>query len=188
MSERKLSFFARLALAFVAFFRTLGNREFASGVQLLSEGAEPSAPSDQPPPTPAETPAPRLVQPDAASALQLLGLLQQEGRFVDFLQEDVSAYSDQEIGGAARVVHEGCRRALGEHVEVVPVRTETEGAKLTLQEGFNAAEVRLTGNVVGQPPFSGTLVHRGWRVENVRLPKLVEGHEVRVLAPAEVEL
>lgn len=188
MSEPKLSFFSRFLLAFVAFWRTLFNREFATGVKVLSAG--PSAEAEVPPaPSPArETPLPRLVEPDTASALQLLGLLQLQGRFVDFLEEDVSGYSDQDIGGAARVVHEGCRRTLREHLNVVPVRPEAEGSRLTLEEGFDAAEVRLTGNVVGKPPFTGTLVHRGWRVEEVRLPKLVEGHEVRVLAPAEVEL
>ncbi|MGB5545044.1 MAG: DUF2760 domain-containing protein [Polyangiales bacterium] len=186
MSEPKLSFFSRFLLAFVAFSRTLFNREFATGVKRLSAGAD--ADVEAPPAPASETRVPRLVEPDTASALQLLGLLQQEGRFVDFLQEDVSGYSDQDIGGAARVVHEGCRRTLREHLDVVPVRTEAEGSRLTLKEGFDAAEVRLTGNVVGKPPFTGTLVHRGWRVEEVHLPKLVEGHEVRVLAPAEVEL
>jgi hypothetical protein len=190
MSEPTLSFFSRFLLAFVAFWRTLFNREFAAGVNLLSQDVGPSIEAEVPsvPSPAAETPMPRLLEPDAASALQLLGLLQQEGRFVDFLQEDVSGYSDQDIGGAARVVHEGCSRALREHLNVVPVRAEAEGARLTLEEGFDAAEVRLTGNVVGEPPFTGTLVHRGWRVEEVRLPKLVEGHEVRVLATAEVEL
>jgi hypothetical protein len=68
------------------------------------------------------------------------------------------------------------------------VRSEAEGARLTLAAGFDAASVRLTGNVVGQPPFTGTLMHRGWRVAGIRLPKLAEGHDVRILAPAEVEL
>jgi hypothetical protein len=122
------------------------------------------------------------------SALQLLALLQQEGRFVDFLEENVTAYSDAEIGGAARVVHEGCRKVIRDHLQIAPVREETEGARLTLPEGFDATAVRLTGNVVGQPPFTGTLMHRGWRVTEIKLPKLAEGHDVRVLAPAEVEL
>ena len=109
-------------------------------------------------------------------------------RFVDFLEENVTAYSDTEIGGAARVVHEGCRKVVRDHLQIEPVRTEAEGARLTLAAGFDAAAVRLTGNVVGQPPFTGTLMHRGWRVAQITLPKLAEGHDVRVLAPAEVEL
>ena len=68
------------------------------------------------------------------------------------------------------------------------MRVETEGSRVTLPEGFDAASVRLTGNVVGQAPFTGTLSHRGWRAANVTLPQLSESHDARVLAPAEVEL
>jgi hypothetical protein len=120
--------------------------------------------------------------------LQILGLLQQQGRFLDFIQEDVSAFTDADIGGAARVVHEGCRKAIHQHLELKPVRSEQEGARITLQEGFDASAMRLTGNVVGQPPFTGTLAHRGWRVTQIKLPKISDGHDVNVLAPAEVEL
>ncbi|NJN46156.1 MAG: DUF2760 domain-containing protein [Candidatus Competibacteraceae bacterium] len=142
-------------------------------------------------PEPVATPAPSkpvLQETLPDSALQLLGLLQQEGRFVDFLQEDVSQFSDAEIGGAARVVHAGCRKTVHEHFQFEPIREETEGARLTLAEGFDAASVRLTGNVVGSPPFTGTLKHHGWRVAEINLPKLAQGHDVRIVAPAEVEL
>jgi hypothetical protein len=86
------------------------------------------------------------------------------------------------------VVHEGCAKVLREHFSIVPVRDEVEGARVTLPAGFDAASVRLTGNVVGQPPFAGNLTHRGWRVTDVRLPKTAEQHDARVVAPAEVEL
>ena len=86
------------------------------------------------------------------------------------------------------MVHEGCAKVLREHFSIVPVRDEAEGSRVTLPAGFDAAAVRLTGNVVGQPPFTGSLSHRGWRVAEVRLPKLAERHDARVLAPAEVEL
>jgi hypothetical protein len=68
------------------------------------------------------------------------------------------------------VVHEGCRKVLREHFTLSPVRSEAEGSRITLQAGFDAAAMRLTGNVVGQPPFTGTLSHRGWLVTQVRLP------------------
>jgi len=126
------------------------------------------------------------AKPDAA--LQLLGLLQQEGRFLDFVSEDVSKYSDAEIGAAARVVHEGCAKLIKQHFNVEPIRSEKENSRVTLQKGFNASENRVTGNIVGSPPFSGTLLHRGWRVVKVDLPRLAPGHDVQVLAPAEIEL
>ena len=183
MNVSQPSFLTRLALALRAFWRILADGEFAGGVSSLERGGPaPAAPAvEQPKPA-----ALRETLPE--SALQLLALLQQEGRFVDFLEENVTAYSDAEIGGAARVEHEGCRKVVRDYLQIEPVRTEAEGARLTLAAGFDPSAVRLTGNVVGQPPFTGTLMHRGWRVARITLPKLAEGHDVRVLAPAEVEL
>jgi hypothetical protein len=175
MTKPNPSFFRRLALA----WRMLFDVEFATDVERV-EGGGPPAPA-APEPTPLKE-----TSPDAA--LQLLGLLQQEGRLIDFLQEDISHFSDTEIGAAARVVHEGCREALNQHLRLEPVRDEQEGVRITLQKGFDASAVRLTGNVVGQPPFSGILAHRGWRATGVKLPKISEGHDTSVLAPAEVEL
>jgi len=124
--------------------------------------------------------------PDAA--LQLLGLLQKEARFIDFIKEDIATYSDADIGVAARVVHEGCNKAINEHFTLAPIRSEQEGGKITLQQGFDASSVRLTGNIVGSAPFTGTLIHKGWQVTNIRLPKLTQGHNAKILAAAEVEL
>lgn len=128
----------------------------------------------------------KSVPPD--SALQLLSLLQQEARFIDFLQEDLSGFSDADIGAVARVVHGGGLKVLNDYFFLSPVLDELEESRIDLPEGFDATEIRLTGNVVGQPPFSGTLIHRGWKVGSVKLPKLAEGHDPRILAPAEVEL
>jgi len=182
MNDSKSSFFSRLALALRASWRILVDGGFAGSVQQLERGQWPSPAVTEP----LKEAVLRDTLPD--SALQLLTLLQQEGRFVDFLEENVTAYSDADIGGAARVVHEGCRKVIREYLQIEPVREEAEGARLTLLAGFDATAVRLTGNVVGQPPFTGTLMHRGWRVRQITLPKLAEGHDVRVLAPAEVEL
>ena len=184
MSDLPLGFFARLRLALRAFGRILSDGAFADGILRLERGELVGSAA----PAVAEPARPLLRDTAPDSALQLLALLQREGRFVDFLEENVSAYSDAEIGGAARVVHEGCHKVIRDYLQIEPVRTEAEGARLTLAAGFDAAAVRLTGNVVGQPPFTGALMHRGWRVTEIKLPKLAEGHDVRVLAPAEVEL
>ncbi|HEY8036241.1 MAG TPA: DUF2760 domain-containing protein [Methylobacter sp.] len=137
----------------------------------------------------APTPEPVVLKeatPDAA--LQLLGLLQKEARFIDFIKEDITAFSDADIGVAARVVHEGCNKAINEHFTLSAVRSEQEGSKVTLPEGFDASTVRLTGNIVGTAPFTGMLVHKGWQVTGIRLPKLTSGHNAAIVAPAEVEL
>jgi len=185
-------FFSRLSIAFGALFKSLGDAEFAARVR--DDGVGPTAaPAATPAPAPVAQPAPapaaaplRAPTPDAA--LQLLSLFQREARLIDFTQENLSAYSDADIGAAARVVHEGCARVLREHFTIEPVRSENEGSRVTLAEGFDAASVRLTGNVVGKAPFTGTLSHRGWRASKVTLPQLADSHDARVLAPAEVEL
>ncbi len=138
-----------------------------------------------------QAPAPEpviLKEPTPDAALQLLGLLQNQARFIDFIKEDIAAYSDADIGIAARVVHEGCNKAINEHFTLAPVRSEPEGGKITLPKGFDAASVRLTGNIVGDAPFTGILIHKGWQVTGIRLPKLTQGHNANIIAPAEVEL
>lgn len=137
----------------------------------------------------APAPAPIVLKeatPDAA--LQLLGLLQKEARFIDFIQEDVAAYSDADVGIAARVVHEGCKKVIKEHFTLDTVFHEQEGSKITLEQGFDATKVRLTGNIVGNAPFSGHLIHKGWQVSQINLPKLTAGHDAKIIAAAEVEL
>jgi hypothetical protein len=138
---------------------------------------------------PGPAPEPVILKestPDAA--LQLLGLLQQQARFIDFIKEDLSGFNDADIGVAARVVHEGCNKVINEHFTLASVRSEQEGNKVTLPKGFDAASVRLTGKVTGEAPFSGTLVHKGWQVTQIRLPKLTQGYNAAIIAPAEVEL
>ncbi|PTB17921.1 DUF2760 domain-containing protein [Trinickia symbiotica] len=184
MPETNVSFFSRLSLAIGTFFTILADREFAAGVLRLREGAAPVAAAPQAPT--AAAPVIKDTGPDAA--LQLLGLLQREARLIDFVEEDIASYADADIGAAARLVHEGCRKALREHFTIRPVREEAEGSRVTLAENFDAKAIRLTGNVVGKPPFSGSISHRGWRVEEVRLPKLTGSHDATVIAPAEIEL
>jgi len=183
------SLLSRLSLAISTFFSILGDGQFALRVQALRSGeprTEPPAPA--PAPAPVRTPPVRMSEATPDGALQLLGLLQREARFIDFVQEEVSAYPDADVGAAARLVHEGCRKVLRENFTLAPVRGEAEGSRVSLPVGFDAAAVRVTGNVVGQPPFTGSLTHRGWQVVELRLPKLAPGHELKIVAPAEVEL
>ncbi|EXU80651.1 DUF2760 domain-containing protein [Comamonas aquatica] len=202
------SFLSRIAIAIGSFFAILGNGRLAADVTRLRAG-EALAADVAPREIRVEVPVEKIVEvrvevpvetivektvelrvevPTDTAALQLLGLLQREARFVDFIQEDVAPYTDAEIGAAARVVHAGCRKVLGEHFTIAPVRPETEGARITLPAGFDAAAVRLTGHVVGQAPFTGTLGHRGWQVTQVQLPQLTDPQAAKVLAQAEVEL
>jgi hypothetical protein len=183
-SKQQASFLGRIPIAFGAFFSILSNPEFAARVDSLRDGH-----AVAPTPTPAAPAAPApLTQAKPDAALQLLGLLQRDARLIDFTQENLGAYSDADIGAAARVVHEGCCKVLREHFTIAPIRQEAEGSRITLNEGFDARAIRLTGNVVGKAPFNGSISHRGWRATEVRLPKLTESHDATVLAQAEVEL
>ncbi len=177
-----LGFGARLWLAFILPWQVLFDGVFAARVQA-AQSAVPEAAL-----APAREVEERAAERDLSPALQLLAILQREGRFVDFVQEDLSGASDADIGAAARVVHEGCRKGLADFVEFEPVRTEGEGAKLELPEGYDAVRHRVTGNVKGEPPYAGTLAHHGWQASRFSLPKLGEAHDPMVVAPAEVEL
>ena len=147
-------------------------------------------PAQQPALLPAPTPVAPTLAPEAAhaSGLFLLGMLQREGRLIDFLQEDVSGYSDAEVGAAARVVHDGCRKVLREYLPVAAVVPQNEGDKITVPAGFDANRYRLSGNVTGQAPYAGSLKHHGWVATDVKLPPVPTTMDVKVLAPAEVEL
>ncbi|MCB2263796.1 MAG: DUF2760 domain-containing protein [Candidatus Thiosymbion ectosymbiont of Robbea hypermnestra] len=183
MSESTPSVFRRFALLLSVFRRILTDARFAGQVAELHAGRATAASDAR---GGKETPRLREAEPNAG--LQLLGLLQRDGRLIDFLEEDVGAYSDAEVGAAARVVHEGCKETLAQHFTIEAVRAESEGDRVTLAADFDVSAVRLTGNLVGQAPFTGSLVHRGWRVTETRLPQVATGHDLRILAPAEVEL
>ncbi len=195
MHSDSLSFFQRLPLALANLFRILFDGQYAARIHALDQAtnvptpAPTTAPTTVPvaaPPTPPAPPVHSHAPSDAA--LQLLALFQREARLIDFTREDLSQYADADIGAAARVVHEGCRKVLNEHFVLEPVRTEAEGSTISVPAGFDAHSIRLTGNVMGQAPFQGSLAHAGWRASSVNLPKLAAGIDTKVLAPAEVEL
>jgi hypothetical protein len=184
------SFVTRFFLAFVAFFKVLFDASFAAGVIRLRESDAPAPGGPLPALSPTQparlpTPSPATVMSDTP-ALSLLAVLQREGRFVDFLQEDISGFGDADVGAAARLVHEGCRKALAEYLTIEPLRTEGEGAEIVVEKGFDAGAIRLTGNVTGEPPFKGALRHHGWRVRELKLPR--PSGDAKIIAPAEVEL
>ncbi|APR83152.1 Hypothetical protein A7982_08501 [Minicystis rosea] len=170
-------------------FRVLFDGAFAQRAWASREVLALPPPAPEPALLPAKAPKPAAPEaPSTTSALQLLALFQREGRLVDFLEQEIAGFGDAEIGGVARVVHEGCRKALREHVTIEPVRNEEEGTPVTLVAGFNPSEVKLSGNVAGSAPYKGVLRHRGWRAAKATLPVPVAGHDPNVLAPAEVEL
>jgi uncharacterized protein (DUF58 family) len=125
-----------------------------------------------------------------AEIVSFLAILQARGRLVDFLMDDINAHDDAQVGAAARVVHAGCKAALQEHFQIRPVRAEGEGSAVQVPAGYRADEYRLMGKISGPAPFSGVLVHHGWKTDIVKLPRVLRGSTDRLpaIAPAEVEL
>ena len=173
----------RILLAFRAFFALLFSGRLSD--ELIADlGLAP-----KPAPKPAAPPRP--VAPEfkpADGALQLLGILQRDARILDFFMEDIAAYSDEQVGGAAREVHEKTRETLVRHFAPAPVIDAVEGSVANPPEP-NPALVKYVGNVPasGKPP-AGTLRHKGWKATAVSLPTLNTRQDLAVLAPAEIEV
>ncbi len=151
---------------------------------------QPAATEPAPPPSPAKVEPP--LQPSAeslaqAQVVQFLGRLQEKGRLVDFAMDDITPYSNDEIGAAARVVHQGCRDVLKEMFAIQTVHGGAEGETLSLAADFDARAYRLVGKVPERAPFRGTVLHRGWKTGKVALPSLTDAAR-EVIAPAEVEI
>jgi hypothetical protein len=168
-------------MAFRAFFALLFGGKLPE--DLVAElGLAPKAP-----PAPPKPPVPPPLTPEDG-ALQLLGILQRDARILDFFMEDIAAYSDDQIGAAARDVHTRTREILTRHFAPQPVIDAVEGSAVTAPPG-DAALVKFIGNVPASGRAKGgALRHRGWRVSVAALPKLSSKQDLTILAPAEIEV
>lgn len=172
---------SRLGLAFRCFFNVLGGKPVPD--EALPTVDEPLA---LPPAEEQQEEVDEGLR--AAPAVQILALLQKEGRLLDFLQEEIEDYADDQIGAAVRSIHRDCRKVLEEHVGPEPIQDGEEEDSVTVAPGFDPSRIRLIGNVTGDPPFTGLLRHHGWRAAKINIPELPEGHDPSVIHPAEVEL
>ena len=187
------TFWERVAFAFRCFFSILFHGDIPD--DIAQKLVTPAAPAPVPPaPATAAPSVSRLtdVQRPAAEAfdraVQMLALLQRDGRLIDFLTENISAYPDEQLGAAVRSIHESCRQTLEHYVKLEPILNSEEEQPVTVPAGFDPAAIKLIGNVVAEPPVRGLLRHKGWRVKEVNLPPLPQGAGRMVVAPAEVEL
>jgi hypothetical protein len=187
-----MGFGQRLSYACKCFFAVLMQGELSDDLLRALGTAPASIPlPTEPAPTLESEPAPEATRPptDAGDrAVQLLALLQRDGRLIDFISEEIAPYSDAQVGAAARNVHESCRHVLERYVTLEPIIDSEEGRPVTVPQEMDPATTKLIGNVTGTPPFQGVLRHRGWQATQVRLPPLAEGVGRSVVAPAEVEI
>ena len=123
------------------------------------------------------------------SHLRLLAHLQDSARLIDFLQEDISDYSDEQVGAAVRKIHADAAAALEELVTIRPLLNLPEGSNYLVEAGYSSCEIKLSGNIVGKPPYkNGTLIHCGWKAHKISLPKKMISGDEAIIAPAEVEI
>ncbi|HWE53212.1 MAG TPA: DUF2760 domain-containing protein [Bryobacteraceae bacterium] len=177
----------RIVLAFRAFFALLFTGKLPDDMTAALGLIPKPGPAPKAPPVP---PAP-VIKP-ADGALQLLGMLQRDARVLDFFMEDITPYSDDQVGAAARDVHERTREILSRHFAPAPVIDRVEGSIVENAVENNAASpamVKYVGNVPASgKPASGLLRHRGWRATAVSLPQLNLREDLAILAPAEIEV
>ena len=186
-----IGFWERIVLSFRCFLSIL----FRSTIpdDIVRKLLKPATPAQQAP-GPAASAVSRLkeAEPPASDtldrAVQMLALLQRDGRLIDFLSENITAYPDVQLGAAVRTIHETCRQVLDQYVKLEPVLNSEEDQPVTVEAGFDPAAVKLIGNVAGELPVRGLLRHKGWRVKELKMPPLPQGAGRLVIAPAEVEL
>ena len=186
-----IGFSTRLSFAFRCFFSLLFQGRIPQDILQALRWAKAEAVT-------ATTTRATLAAPEAGGkaptaesldrAVQMLALLQRDGRLVDFLEEDVSSYPDGQLGAAVRSIHTSCRQVLERYIKLEPILSSEEDQPVTVPVGFDLAAIKLVGNVTGEPPIRGLLRHRGWRVTEVTLPSLPQGSGRAIVAPAEVEV
>ena len=161
----------KLRLALHCFFKIFYDADWAARIKTLTAG---------------NIVKKKASQPSSVEALRLLAFLQEEGRLVDFLMEDISLYEDEQVGAAVREIHTKTSKALRKIMDIVPVVKEQEGEPIEVKAGFNPENIKLVGQVKGQPPFHGVVKHHGWKITRSELPAGNFGADI--LAPAEVEM
>lgn len=129
-----------------------------------------------------------------AEIVHLLSLFQSKGRLLDFLMDDITPFSDDQVGRAARVVHQGCKAVITEYFSISAVHEGREGDSVSIDTKAPSHYYRLVGRVTGEPPYRGRILHQGWKTHNISLPRVTrsDGPEVVedefIISPAEVEV
>lgn len=118
----------RVFLAFRCFFNILFRGRLSDAalgaLGLSRRGGPPATSAKAPAPSPA-APAPAGKTSDGA--LQILSIMQRDSRLLDFLMEDLTSYTDDQIGAAVRELHDQCRDSVSRYITLQPVIDGVEG-------------------------------------------------------------
>jgi len=180
----------RVWIAFRAFFASLFNGATATRIKLALNNS-PALTAPEAPPVSKSLPVapPPKPKPTQSEAITLLATLQREARLVDFLKEDLSGYSDDQVGAAVREIHRDSGSVLDRFFAIRPILNDEEGAPVEVPAAFDAARYRLTGKLTGAAPFRGTLRHHGWQATQCSLPEFTGSESAaKTITPAEVEV
>jgi hypothetical protein len=177
--------------AFVSLALLLIIQIFKLSKMFQTPSSEPAELSQQAEPAAAKSVS--IEESNDAAVVQFLARLQEKGRLVDFLMDDITAYDNESVGAAARIVHQGCREVLNDGFTIETVHAGAEMETISLADNYDSHAYRLIGKVPDLAPFNGQVLHRGWKTTRVSLPHIVntENHiEVTgaIIAPAEVEI
>ncbi|MBF0199201.1 MAG: DUF2760 domain-containing protein [Planctomycetes bacterium] len=181
-----------LGIALGAFLKCLFNRDFAGQVKELAiarKSRQVEASPEPPEKTVEAPPTPEKEENNNSdwAVISLLAELQKDGRFIDFMEEDLSHYDDEEIGSSVRTIHEGCQKALKRIISKEKIIDQDEESSYRVNKGFNTHHIKLNGKVSDNFPLKGTLVHPGWKVTDVKLGERSQ-HLDKIITPAEVEI
>ncbi|MFT4901604.1 MAG: hypothetical protein ACI81V_000878 [Lentimonas sp.] len=179
-----------IALAVITLLLTLSIKP-ATPVAATVEPAE--AVEEKTAPQPAHPKIDAVTeQSGEVQVAQLLSLLQEKGRFLDFVMDDIKSYPDTQIAAAARFVHQGCQAVMQHNFKIEPVASVSENSALTLDADYPRSDYRLSGKIGTKAPLSGTLKHKGWKTSAINLPKVMgskaQAKGSHLLAAAEVEV
>lgn len=180
-----LSLGTRWQYAFRAFFSLIVHGRLAE--EIAAAARDTTAPPDSEPVAAAAAAVGESADHSGDRAVQLLALLQRDGRLIDFLMEDVSAFPDAQVGAAAKDVHAGCRASISRYLTLAAVLDQDEGGTVIVEPNLDPSRIRLLGNVAATPPLRGLVRHRGWEATRLELPPLPAIGRA-IVAPAEVEV
>jgi hypothetical protein len=183
----------KIGTAFRAFFVALFSGERAALIRSALDGKPlqklTSDEKRQPGAAVGATPTIVDTPHKRSEAITLLAALQREARLVDLVQEPLDAYTDEQIGAAARSVLRDSAGVLQRFFDLKPVQAQEEGAPLEVPPSYDPARIRLTGKAEGAGPCRGKLAHKGWQASSINLPSWTGSKEsALVIAPAEVEV
>ena len=123
--------------------------------------------------------------PTRSDAITLLSALQREARLVDLIQENLSEFSDAQVGAAARPCLEQSSATLNRLFDLKPVCEAADGSTVDVGPEETAARYQWTGEGSGT---SGSLIHHGWQASQVELPQFSgDAADALIVAPAQIQ-